>query len=131
MLDKLINGIVIIAGVKVVNTTPHAITMTTADQSIVDSVPPCGALINATAVAQPVDSGITGVKFQKTSFIADPTTTDTLMAFHAKYPDVVVIGSLIAAQAYPGLVVAMVAHPDFMRVPPADKKMLIDTYTVY
>lgn len=131
MLNRLIKGITTVAGVKVVNTTPHAITMTTADQSITDSVSPCGALINATAVAQPVDSGITGVKFQKTSFIADPTTTDTLMAFHAKYPDVIVIGSLIAAQAYPGLVVAMVAHPDFMRVPPADKKMLIDTYTVY
>ena len=43
MLDKLIKGITTVAGVKVVNTTPHGITMTTADQSIVDSVPPCGA----------------------------------------------------------------------------------------
>lgn len=131
MFKKLVQGITIVAGVQVVNTTPHAITMTTADQSITASIPPCGALINATAVAQPVPSGIAGIKFQKTFFKADTTTTDTLMAFHAKYPDVVVIGSLIAAQAYPGLVAAMVAHPDFMRVPPADKKMLVDTYTIY
>ena len=71
------------------------------------------------------------MQFQRTSFDADADTMDVLKAFKTANPDVVVIGSLIAAQAYPGLVVAMVAHPDFARVAPADKKMLIDTYTVY
>lgn len=131
MLNKLIDGIVKIDGVRVVNTTPHNVTMVNSDLSVVASVPPCGALVNATPIATPVDSGIPGVKYQRTGFKADTTTLDTLRAFKAQYPDVVVIGSLIAAQAYPGLVAAMVAHPDFVRVPPQDKKMLVDTYTIY
>lgn len=131
MLNKLMNSIVTVAGVKVVNTTPHAINMVTPDLTVQVAVPASGVLINAKPIAVPVDSGIVGVQFQRTSFDADADTMDVLKAFKAQHPDVVVIGSLIAAQAYPGLVVAMVAHPDFARVAPADKKMLIDTYTVY
>ena len=131
MLNKLMNSIVTVAGVKVVNTTPHAINMVTSDLTVQVAVPASGVLINATAETQPVDSGIAGVKFQRTTFIPNAETMDALKAFKVQHPDVVVIGSLIAAQAYPGLVVAMVAHPDFMRVAPSDKKMLIDTYTVY
>lgn len=131
MLNKLMNSIVTVAGVKVVNTTPHAINMVTPDLAVQVTVPASGVLINAKPIAVPVDSGIVGVQFQRTSFDADADTMDVLKAFKTANPDVVVIGSLIAAQAYPGLVVAMVAHPDFARVAPADKKMLIDTYTVY
>ena len=131
MMKSLVNGITTIAGVKVVNTTPHAVTMCNADLSVIATVDPCGSLINATAVATPVDSNISGVKYQKTGFNADPDTMKVLQDFKDCYPDVVIIGSLIAAQAYPGIVAAMVAHPDFMRVAPQDKKMLIDTYTIY
>lgn len=131
MLDKLVQGITTVGDVKVVNTTPHTITMVTSDLSTQVQVQVSGVLINATATTTPVDSGITGVKYQKTQFIPDVNTLRTLKDFKSQYPDVVVIGSLIAAQAYPGLVVAMVAHPDYMRVAPQDKKMLIDTYTVY
>lgn len=131
MLNKLVSGIVTIGNISVVNTTPHAVTMVNADLSLQTTVPVSGALINAKAVTSSVDSGISGVKYQHTSFVADQNTMDTLKAFKAQYPNVVIIGSLIAAQAYPGLVVAMVAHHDYMRVAPQDKKMLIDTYTVY
>ncbi len=131
MLNKLVQGITTIGDIKVVNTTPHAITMVTNDLSTQVQVPVSGVLINATATTTPVDSGIAGVKYQKTQFIPDVNVLRTLKDFKSQYPDVVVIGSLIAAQAYPGLVAAMVAHPDYMRVAPQDKKMLIDTYTVY
>lgn len=131
MLNKLVQGIVDVNGVKVVNTTPHPINMVSMDLSTQVVVPTSGMLVNAKATAQPVDSGIVGVKFQKTTFIPDTDTLDVLRQFKDMHPDVVVIGSLIGAQAYPGLVVGMVAHPDFVRVPPSDKKMLIDTYTVY
>ena len=43
----------------------------------------------------------------------------------------VIVGSIIAAQAYPGKVVAMVPAPGFERVPPAEKRMLPDKFTVY
>lgn len=131
MLNKLVQGITTVGDIKVVNTTPHAITMVTRDLSTQVQIPVSGVLINATATTTPVDSGIVGVKYQKTQFIPDVNTLRTLKDFKSQYPDVVVIGSLIAAQAYPGLVAAMVAHPDYMRVAPQDKKMLIDTYTIY
>lgn len=131
MLNKLVQGIVQVGDISVVNTTPHAVCMTNSDLTMQTTVPVSGVLINAKAVTSSVDSGISGVKYQHTSFVADQDTMDTLKAFKTQYPDVVIIGSLIAAQAYPGLVVAMVAHPDYMRVAPQDKKMLIDTYTVY
>lgn len=131
MFNKLVQGIVTAGNISVVNTTPHPVCMVSSDLSMQTTVPVSGMLINAKAVTSSVDSGINGVKYQKTSFVADDDTMDMLKAFKAQYPNVVIIGSLIAAQAYPGLVVAMVAHPDYMRVPPQDKKMLIDTYTVY
>lgn len=130
-MDKLTKGITVINGIKVVNTTPHLITMTDKNLSFIANVDPCGVLINAKPVATPVVSNIPGVAFQRTGFQADADTLDMLSAFKAVHPDVVVIGSMVAAQAYPGLVVAMVPHPDFVRVHPQDKKMLIDSYIVY
>jgi len=43
----------------------------------------------------------------------------------------VIVGSIIAAQAYPGLVVAMVPAPGFERVPPAEKRMRADKFTTF
>ena len=42
-----------------------------------------------------------------------------------------VVGSIIAAQAYPGLVVAMVPAPGYERRPPAEKRMRPDKFTIY
>lgn len=131
MLKGLKDSVVNVGKYSVVNTTPHPINMVSSDLSLQVTVPCSGVLINAKAVTLPVSSGMDGVKFQHTSFVPDADTMTALTAFKDSNPDVVIIGSLIAAQAYPGLVVAMVAHPDYMRVAPADKKMLIDTYTVY
>lgn len=131
MLKQLKDSVVNVGKFSVVNTTPHPVNMVNGDLSLQVTIPCSGVLINAKAVTSSVDSGIDGVKYQHTSFVADQDTLDALKAFKVNNPDVVIIGSLIAAQAYPGLVVAMVAHPDYMRVAPADKKMLIDTYTVY
>jgi len=43
----------------------------------------------------------------------------------------VVVGSIIAAQAYPGLVLAMIPAPGYERVPPAEKRMLPDKFTTF
>lgn len=42
-----------------------------------------------------------------------------------------VIGSIIAAQAYPGLVVAMIPAPGYERVAPSEKRMRPDKFTVF
>lgn len=46
-----------------------------------------------------------------------------------EYADVIV-GSIIAAQAYPGDVVAMCPSPGYERVPPAEKRMRPDKFTI-
>lgn len=131
MLKALEMGIVEVKGVKVVNTTPHAIRLTDDDLALDISVQPSGVLINAKADTAEVHSSIDGVCYQMTKFIADNDTLEALKEFKLLHPDVVIIGSLIAAQAYAGIVVAMVAHPTLMRVPPQEKRMLFNKFTVY
>lgn len=41
------------------------------------------------------------------------------------------VGSIIAAQAYPGQVVAMTPAPGFERVPPAEKLMSCEKFTTF
>lgn len=43
----------------------------------------------------------------------------------------IVVGSIIAAQAYPGDVCAMIPAEGFERVPPEQKKMRPDKFTIY
>lgn len=131
MINKLIANIQDINGVKVVNTTPHAITLVDSSLSFQVSVPSSGALVNAKVQTQDVDSNIKGVTLNTPKFIADTTTLTILQQFKHDYPDVVVIGSILACQAYTGLVYGLIAHPDFQRVAPADKKMLYNSYTIY
>jgi hypothetical protein len=42
-----------------------------------------------------------------------------------------IVGSIIAAQAYPGEIVAMCPAEGYERVPPAEKRMRPDKFTVY
>lgn len=42
-----------------------------------------------------------------------------------------VVGSIIAAQAYPGRVVAMTPAPGYERVAPAEKRMNPDKFTIF
>ncbi len=46
-------------------------------------------------------------------------------------PSVLIVGSIIAAQAYPQQVVAMTPAPGYERVPPAEKRMRPGKFTVY
>ena len=131
MLEALEMGIVTVKGVKVVNTTPHPIRLTDDSLELDITVEPSGVLINAKAQTVEAYSSVEGVSFQMTEFVADKETKLALQDFLSRHSDVVIVGSLIAAQAYPGLVVAMVAHPDFMRVAPQEKRMLYNRYTVY
>jgi len=43
----------------------------------------------------------------------------------------IIVGSIVAAQAYPGLVVAMTPALGYERVPPAQKRARPDKFTIY
>lgn len=121
--------VVAIQGRIYINTTPHEIVLR--DEDGVDhTVPPSGVLINARAVEESV-GGRDGVEFVRTRFVADEESARVLDELERQYPGAFVIGSIIAAQAFPGRVLAMVPVPGFERVPPAEKRMRADKFTVF
>ena len=121
-------------GVLVVNTTPHAIRFQETDGSLVEVPSNPKFLINAKAVETKVSDLLV-----KTSFVGTEDGTkviNTLEDYYQGQPDsgikhLVIVGSVIAAQAYPGRVVAMTPVPGFERVAPAEKRMSIDKFTTY
>ena len=122
-------------GVSVFNTTPHAITMQSPEGELV-SVPNCGVLVNAKPVETPV--GDTGL-YVRTDFVGDEqgqAIIDELTDFWKQNigesdNKLVIIGSIIAAQAYPGQVSGMVPVPGYERVAPSEKRMRCDRFTTF
>lgn len=119
-------------GLTVFNATPHSITFWKEgweDVEIVES----DVVINAKPVE--VADGclqVAGGKVHlvRTSFVGSEDGKDIIRLAHRHGADLVV-GSIIAAQAYPGLVVAMTPAPGYERVEPALKRMNPDKFTVY
>jgi len=111
----------------VINATPHGITMQDTDSKVIQVDSSC--VINATAETVKISSVLC-----KTKFIADDNTLQFLKELHDTYDGekpLMVVGSMIAAQAYPGLVVAMTPVPGFERRPPAEKRMRADMFVTY
>lgn len=117
-------------GVAVVNTTPHPISFLDGEQVI--TVPSSSDLIiNASPCEKQVDEILV-----KTAFIPTSEGSDIIEKIgEAPMPEGatrrVIIGSIIAAQAYPGAVVGMTPAPGYERVAPAEKRMSIFKFTVY
>lgn len=112
-----------------INTTPHEVNLQD-EEGNVHIVPPSGVLINARPVEEEV-GGRDGVEFVRTKFVADEESERLLAEIEKCYPGAFVIGSVISAQAFPGRVLAMVPVPGFERVPPAEKRMRADKFTVF
>lgn len=128
----------VVDGKTVVNTTPHAINFLDKDGNlvVVPTSVPAGErtsefLVNARAVEQPVgDDTVTTV------FVGTPegaAIIDDIEAWAAEegIDNLRIIGSIIAAQAYPGRVLAMCPAPGYERVAPAEKRMTAQKFTVY
>lgn len=117
-------------GVAVVNTTPHPITFQ--DGADVVTVPASQELLlNAVPAEQAVDDLLVRTSFSGGSEgmqIID-AIQGTPMPEGARRR--LIVGSIIAAQAYPGLVVAMTPAPGYERVAPADKRMSVKKFTTY
>jgi len=109
-----------------INTTPHPITFRNADGTEF-TVAPCGFLLNATP--KETDAGEkNGVRFVRTTFETEKKGLEWL----EKQPaDALIIGSIIAAQAYPGRVLALTPAKGFERVPVNEKRMNPDKFTIF
>lgn len=121
-------------GVTYINTTPHSITFRTEDGEEF-TVEPCGELINASVVEEIVEEqgGITLVRTKFLKNDASQAFIQRILASraHPADPVPVILGSIIAAQAYPGWVVAMIATKGYDRLPPAEKRMNPFKFTIF
>ena len=115
---------------KIINTTPHVIRFQDADGEVYE-IEPCGVLVNARPVEEPAGVHPSGAELVRTRFEADPASAEELDHLEAENPGAVIIGSIIAAQAFPGRVLAMVPAKGFERVPPAEKRMRDDKFTTF
>lgn len=94
-------------------------------------VPPSGVVVNAAPVEENAGLHPSGATLVRTRFVVSEAEEAKLAAVEAKHPGAVVLGSIIAAQAFPGRVLALVPVPGFERVPPAEKRMRADRFTTF
>ncbi len=121
-------------GILIVNCCKHGLTFgdpnNPKDDAGVIMVPPCGIIMNAELQQQPVGTK-GGAEIGKMSIWQDPNSTAALEAIEREHPDAIIVGSMIAAQAYPDRVFAMVPLPGFEREAPDKKRMNPRRFTVY
>lgn len=115
---------------KIINTTPHSIRFQSTAGDVFE-IEPCGVLVNAMPVEEAAGVHPSGAELFRTRFVADPASEVALIKLEQENPGAIIVGSIIAAQAFPGRVLAMVPAPGFERVPPAEKRMRDDKFTVF
>ena len=120
--------------VTVFNGTPHVIQFWHPEWSDPIGVDP-DTVISATVEEGPVIPDVAyahlvgAVKLVNTHYVGNDEARK-IIADAMRQADVV-IGSIIAAQAYPGNVLAMVPAKGYERVPPAEKRMRPDKFTIF
>lgn len=117
-------------GVCVLNTTPHPLTMQDTDGELVTV--PTSVLINAKATEKAVDD-----LFVETVFVGTPEGKEAIRDIEGTYAKtgcsdrLIIVGSIIAAQAYKGKVVGLCPVLGYERVAPSEKRMRCDKFTVF
>jgi len=121
-------------GIEILNTTPHEITFGRENCSETITVYPSGILISAKVVEikeqKPLRLalGVMDIECVSTKYLPNQKGWELL----EEVPDrVVIIGSIIAAQAYSGVVFAMVPCSGFERVPIQEKRMRHNKFTMF
>ena len=121
------DGVTVLSnGVKVVNSSPHPFVF---DDGT--TVPPCGMTLNALFIEREAPFR-DGTLNEVTFVVTDKVPTEEGVAFLDAVPfGVLVLGSLIAAEAYGFPVVQPVPTPETAGrgVPPADKRCRADRFT--
>lgn len=115
----------------IVNTTPHGITFDVNGDTVI--VPnDASALLNAKVVEEVVSDDLVRSTFVGTEEGAALISEIQKWA-EETHPGVTlrIIGSIIAAQAFPGSVVGMTPAPGFERVPPQEKRMNPSKFTTF
>lgn len=108
---------------KIINATPHVLNFRDKDGTVF-TVPSSG-VIDAEIKESLVEYD-DGTVFVEPYFLADEKSYTLLLKLEAENPGAVIVGSLIAAQAYPGRVCAVTPVKGFERMPP--NKKIVNPY---
>lgn len=111
-------------GRTILNTTPYTISFD--DNGKVVKVPPCGFLLNSTVSEEKVSDIYTTTKY-----IGNQKGFKFLESVKELDEDIIIVGSIVSAQAYPKLVVAMTAMKGYEKVAPAKKRMNPNLFTIF
>lgn len=125
---KSIKSFVFSNGVKVINVCPHELNFE--DNGEVVTVSESGIKINA-KIENKLLKEKNGVRFYKSTPIVDEESLEILEELESHFPDTLIVGSVLAAQAYPGKVVGMVPVLGYERVAPSEKRMRTDAFIVF
>ena len=123
------NHAVIVGEVSLVNATPHSLTFSVGEDVV--SIPPVEGLakvISATPAEKVYMGNIPGCQIVSTTFLPSQEGVAYLQSVPSH---TLIVGSIIAAQAFRYPVVALVTVPGFERVPPEQKRMRADKFTAY
>ncbi len=121
-----------IFGKDFVNTTKHPIRFQSSENAQVTyEVPPSGVVINAEFREESAGTHPSGAAFVRARILPDPVSEKALVELEREHPGKIILGSLVAAQAFPGRVVALCSVPGFERVPANEKRMRDDKFTVF
>lgn len=117
-----------IGNIEIFNATPHSINFLH-DGEVIEVA--SDFVINATVKEETVRTDHDGIEYVRTTFVGNKEGEALIRATYDTNDQCVIVGSIIAAQAYPGRVMAMVPAPGFERVPPAEKRMRADKFTTF
>ena len=115
---------------KIINVTPHSISFL-APNGEEYQAPMSGVVLNARFVDECAGTHATGAALVRTRIEATEESLLALDSIEAENPGALVVGSLIAAQAFPGRVVALIAAPGYERKPASEKRMLDNKFTTF
>ena len=116
-----------IKGRKIFNATPHSINFDVDGEIVIIEAPEKQYIISAVAEEKQVTE-----IFVTTNFVGNTEGKKIIERIWEQHgDDIIIVGSIIAAQAYPGDVVAMTPAKGYERVAPAEKRMNPDKFTIF
>lgn len=114
----------------IINCTPHPVRFQDLTGEIITINNNSEYIINARVEEETVEDD--GIIFTKPSFVSTPEGNSIINRIKEEFDSgYIIIGSIIAAQAYPGQVCGMCPIPGHERVAPAEKIMRVDKFTRY
>lgn len=113
-----------------INVTKHPIRFQSATGEVYE-VAPSGVVIDAWFEEYAVRIHPSGATLVRAEIVPTPAAKGELARLEKNHPGELIVGSLIAAQAFPGRVVALVAVQGFERVSADQKRMRDDKFTIF